>query len=768
MTVTYGDRFHLVRHVIRAALDCGVAQVIVVANGAAAGSAAALERLADEANGTVHMVSLPQNLGSAGGFKAGLEHAASHSGCDFIWLLDDDNVPEPGALQILLAQHGRLRREIPEDRLALASYRDTRTTARRVKRGAPPGLVFPLPSSFQKFHLFNWARNLARMILLRWRKVAGGIASPEVAAVPYAPWGGLFLHRSVLDTCGLPDERFFLYVDDTEFTNRLVRAGGRVYLVFSSVVRDIEPQWHGGVRLRALMGDSDLRAYYNTRNRAYFDAHCGAGRGAWYAINKAAYLSRLGILALLRRRWARYLLIRRAIRDGEAGRLGAVASLPHGAETRIQDAGPEPQPAGPAAQPRIEVGFLFNHYADHQVLHGAPMAFELSRLQPQLGVTLIAGCGTTARLLERIAALYPGHTCRIVTACVPAAAWLYHALVGQYSFVRKRAVLKHNRALFARLDALVVPEMNSVRLKTDLGLERLRMIHVSHGPEHRWVGRDERLRTFDLALVSGRKACDRFTASGFVAPERCRIIGYPKFDLVKALAPEPSRLFANDRPVVLYNPHFKHGESSWYEMGIAVLEYFRCHPEYNLIFAPHVVLFKRRWRHQARIPRRYRHCPNILIDTGSQASIDMSYTRAADIYLGDASSQVYEFWQRPRPSIFLNAHAVPWQDAPDLQHWHGGEVIDEVAQLGAALSRAGELHRSRYRAEQERLFANAFDLTAVPSALRAAQAITDYLTAVPDEAPGVHPQSPARAGGTPDRTPREDAPHPAPDAIEHA
>jgi hypothetical protein len=264
------------------------------------------------------------------------------------------------------------------------------------------------------------------------------------------------------------------------------------------------------------------------------------------------------------------------------------------------------------------------------------------------------------------------------------------------------------------------------------------MIHVSHGPEHRWVGRDDRLRVFDLVLVSGHKAYERFTASGLVPPDRCRIIGYPKFELVDALSPESPRLFGNGRPMVLYNPHFKPLESSWYGMGLEVLEFFRRHPEDNLIFAPHVVLFKRRWRHRARVPRRYRNCPNILIDTGSQNCIDMTYTRAADIYLGDVSSQVYEFWRRPRPSIFLNAHGVRWQDAPDLAHWQGGEVIDDVSQLDTALSRAEALHRSRYQAAQERLFAIAFDLTPVPSALRAAHAIAAYLSAACGQDPYFH------------------------------
>src|SRR3546814_8277328 len=93
-------------------------------------------------------------------------------------------------------------------------------------------------------------------------------------------------------------------------------------------------------------------------------------------------------------------------------------------------------------------------------------------------------------------------------------------------------------------------------------------------------------------------------------------------------------------------------------MGRDVLEFFRASPDYNLIFAPHVVLYQRGLRHGARPLGRYRNRPNMLIDTGSLASIDMTYTLAADIYLGDVSSQVYEFMLQPRPYLFLDAEGV--------------------------------------------------------------------------------------------------------------
>ena len=105
----------------------------------------------------------------------------------------------------------------------------------------------------------------------------------------------------------------------------------------------------------------------------------------------------------------------------------------------------------------------------------------------------------------------------------------------------------------------------------------------------------------------------------------------------------------------------------------------------------------------------------------------MTYTRQADIYLGDVSSQIYEFLQTPRPCIFLNAHHVDWQDDVNFTQWKTGQVIDDVKALSAALQNAIPLQEI-YRPVQEALFAYTFNITPEPSANRAARAIAEYFS----------------------------------------
>jgi hypothetical protein len=241
-------------------------------------------------------------------------------------------------------------------------------------------------------------------------------------------------------------------------------------------------------------------------------------------------------------------------------------------------------------------------------------------------------------------------------------------------------------------------------------------------------------------LVSGPKVRDRLIAEAGVTPEHISMVGYPKFDLI----PEPaSRLpfQANGRPTIVYNPHVSPHLSSWYRDGRAVLDFFVDHPDYNLIFAPHVMLFERpfvltidklRIDRPGSIADKYLNAPNIHIDLGSRLSTDMTYTLAADLYLGDVSSQVYEFLVQPRPCVFINSHRVRFENDPNYVHWQAGEVISGPAELGAAIANAWERHAG-YAPVQERLFQQSFDLTRTSSSIRAARAIVKFVEEAPPE-----------------------------------
>ena len=382
----------------------------------------------------------------------------------------------------------------------------------------------------------------------------------------------------------------------------------------------------------------------------------------------------------------------------------------------------------------VKVGFFFNHDQTHQVAHALPIALSLMRNVPSAEVVIATTGDRLSAEVRRVAAqtgmIVPLVQLGLKTRLSRFAARKLNNVVP----AAKLCIYRDNLDFFRGLDTLVVPEKTSLILKTRYGLDRLRIVHTRHGAGDRAIGFNKCSGLFDQVLVSGTKIRERLIREAGVSAHKLSVVGYPKFDLIPPARPDLP--FADpSKPIVLYNPHPSPHLSSWYKDGQAVLEHFLRDDRFNLIFAPHVMLFHRsfvltvdklRVDRPGRIERRFRDAPNILVDLGSTASIDMTYSQAADIYLGDVSSQIYEFMHRPRPCIFLNSHGVDHRGNTDYLHWQTGEVIANAEGLGGALERAAALH-DRYRPVQRDLFQRTFDLTGEKSADRAARAIVNAI-----------------------------------------
>ncbi|HUD30260.1 MAG TPA: glycosyl transferase [Novosphingobium sp.] len=244
--------------------------------------------------------------------------------------------------------------------------------------------------------------------------------------------------------------------------------------------------------------------------------------------------------------------------------------------------------------------------------------------------------------------------------------------------------------------------------RTSTILRRLRgdcppILHIPHGAGDRAVGFEKRFTLFDHVLVAGRKDRDRLLASGFVAPGDCTVTGPIKLSTILAGATRRPPLFDNGRPTILYNPHFSKKHSSIETFGRRLVEAVARDGRYNLVVAPHVRL-ARRW--SARERRRWEALAipgQVVVDLCSVRCNDMTYTLGADLYVGDVSSQVYEFLVHPRPCLFVDARGIDWQDSEDYAMWHFGEVIAPGADPIAAIDRAFANHPAYVAWQRERM-----------------------------------------------------------------
>ncbi|GBQ23133.1 hypothetical protein AA0472_0996 [Acetobacter estunensis NRIC 0472] len=288
------------------------------------------------------------------------------------------------------------------------------------------------------------------------------------------------------------------------------------------------------------------------------------------------------------------------------------------------------------------------------------------------------------------------------------------------------AILNQYTQEFEQFDALLSTEFVTGLLK-DHGLISPKLIWMAHGAGDRYIKREYLVSKFDLVALSGPKLERYYLKQGLVKTGNIRVVGYPKFDVFEAVRQKSYAPFPNGHPFILYNPHYKRGLSSYEKYVRTVVAGIKQQSRYNLIVAPHIEMFDKKIGLRKHFLKRLEG-PQVLADTGSPRMLDMTYTAHAAIYLGDISSQVYEFLLFPRPCVFLNAAKVAWRDNPAFRHWAAGEVVDRPEDVLPAIARAQERH-AEYKPAQETLFRETFgDLPPFGASERAATAIVNYMS----------------------------------------
>jgi len=379
----------------------------------------------------------------------------------------------------------------------------------------------------------------------------------------------------------------------------------------------------------------------------------------------------------------------------------------------------KPDTAGRSDRPKV----CFLYIAQtHQILHSLPIAIALARGWPNVDVHIAT---TTQEHLDYVRGLLEVLKVPPIHSRLLPPRWLRDIRLKDATTPPKALMLAANARRLGRYDAIVTPERTTALLRK-LGVKTSKLVYTQHGAGDRGGPFEPRLKQFDLVMAAGPKQRDRMIDEGWVTDQTCAMVGYPKFDIIDALPCSPLPIFPDAKPVVLYNPHFHPTLSSWPRWGRQILAQFATDDRYNLIFAPHIRLFEGADPRTIEALTTFIDHPRIHLDLGGPAAIDMTYTRAADIYLGDVSSQVYEFLRTPKPCLFLNASDAAWQGDESFHHWGYGPVLDGVDHIVDDVAAAQASHGD-YLEAQKCGFAESFDLQTTPSSVRAAQAIVDRL-----------------------------------------
>ncbi|WJQ07011.1 glycosyltransferase [Geobacillus stearothermophilus] len=315
--VTYGNRAELLKKVVEKVLLFEEVVRIVIVDNNSCGDLNINHK-------DIIIIRNSFNTGSAYGYKQGISTLMKQENVEYIWLLDDDNLPNFNSFKDMnIFVNSKINFQLNKD--AILCLRDDRKAYKKaIKMPNKVKYMFPTKNSFLGFNIFYIVQKLYWNIFINY--IGKKLVDAEYVEVPVAPYGGLIFHKSLVENIGYPNEEMYLYSDDNEYTYRITSNNGRIILCSKFVIKDIDESWFirtkKGYLSSLLTSDQESRVYYTVRNRVYTEKKYLLHNKYIYSLNKMIYLLILKILALKYKKQTRYKYILKAISDGDKGILG--------------------------------------------------------------------------------------------------------------------------------------------------------------------------------------------------------------------------------------------------------------------------------------------------------------------------------------------------------------------------------------------------------------------------------------------------------------
>lgn len=210
--------------------------IVIVNNNSTDGTSEWLDTL--KSNPLFHIVTLDENIGGAGGFSLGIK-TSTILGCDYSWLMDDDTIPTPTALENLMIVTDH------DDNVGfIGSHVNWKDGKPHKMNGC--AIVKNHRGEVCK-HIFN------------------NITAYEAK---HASFVSVLVSSAAVYKVGLPIKEFFIWCDDIEYTNRIYKGGFHCfYLPSSIVVHKSQTNYSPSVDKAA--ASMAWRFFYQARNTSY-------------------------------------------------------------------------------------------------------------------------------------------------------------------------------------------------------------------------------------------------------------------------------------------------------------------------------------------------------------------------------------------------------------------------------------------------------------------------------------------------------------------
>lgn len=230
--VTY-NRLNLLRKVLNSALSMTKKfdKIIVINNNSNDGTKEFLQEFKKD-NSSVIVINCENNLGGSGGFSLGIEVALKETPDNWLFLADDDAIPDSNMLSELEKNYQNLQNK---DKISVICT--------------------------SVINCGNFDLNHRKRIKIQKNRISNfGVPESEYSKPFYldaATFVGFMIKAELVNKIGLPVKDLFIYYDDTEYSLRASKYGNIICFPTAKIYHD--------TNLRANTGVS-WRDFYNIRN----------------------------------------------------------------------------------------------------------------------------------------------------------------------------------------------------------------------------------------------------------------------------------------------------------------------------------------------------------------------------------------------------------------------------------------------------------------------------------------------------------------------
>lgn len=276
--VTY-NRLDLLKECVRSLLNqksFALSHLLVINNNSNDGTTDYLNEIRSD---VIFPINLQKNLGGAAGFELGVKKAYELFEDDYVWIMDDDTIPEDHALSSLI----NAAQNIHDDFGFLCS---------NVRWINGDGSNVPKTTS-------------------RWsNKIGDGLIQVETAT-----FVSVFISRRVIKEVGLPAGDLYIWGDDTEYTKR-ISTKEKSYFVENSKVLHKTKNNLSSMTIRNDDAERIDRYFYMYRNLIYISRMYYGKKHTMITTLKYILLSFSLLFTANNKRLKRFLTVLKAVAQG--------------------------------------------------------------------------------------------------------------------------------------------------------------------------------------------------------------------------------------------------------------------------------------------------------------------------------------------------------------------------------------------------------------------------------------------------------------------